>query len=69
MCKVIRRHLQEALRKLVAFLLSPKVASSKGQSSARLSLLAKPDTNEQVKVQPVPGAWGMDYTIHTRPKS
>lgn len=69
MGKVIGRHLPEVLKKLIAFLLSPKVASSKGQSSANLSLLAKPDTNEQVKVQPVPRAWGMEYTIHTRPKS
>lgn len=65
MGKVIRKHLPETLKKLVAFLLSLKVACSKGQSSANLSLLAKPDINEQVKVQPGPGAQTMDYTIHT----
>lgn len=53
MGKAIQRYLPgEELRKLGAFSVSPKVASSKGQSSANLSLLAKPGTNEQVKVQP-----------------
>lgn len=52
------------LRTLGAFSFSAEMASSRGQSSANLSLLAKPVTNKQVKVQPVsePEKWTTQWT-------